>query len=335
MIPEVLERVRTLSILDHALSKPFQGASRIQRIMSPSSSSIQTLLGDVPSQGLQTLIDSFTATAPPLVLTGAGISAGCGIPTYRDNNGKWLRSDPITHGEFVAEARQRKRYWGRSALGWPAVASASPSLAHRCLAALEAQGRVTATVTQNVDRLHQRAGSVDVIDLHGRLDRVLCRDCGSEVSRDDMQTRLLAENPWLNRSTGDARPDGDASLAEEEVDDVAVPSCHHCQGTLMPDVVFFGGSIPPARVEDCRHRLRQAGSLVVIGSSLKVYSGYRFCRWAQELDKPILLVNPGVSRGDPLATHKLVLGADEALAAVAQIHGIKVDTASPHTETNS
>jgi NAD-dependent SIR2 family protein deacetylase len=267
---------------------------------------------------VEAISDLLDPRHPPLVLTGAGISVGCGIPTYRDAKGVWLRSDPITHQEFIDQPRQRQRYWGRSAIGWPAVAGAEPSRAHLALAALQRSGRVAHIVTQNVDRLHERAGSTCAVDLHGRLDRVRCLDCASYSDRDQMQTRLLAHNPWLARSPGEARPDGDASLAEEEVERVQVPGCDRCGGTLMPDVVFFGGSIPPERVAQCKRSLAESSALIVIGSSLKVYSGYRFCRWAKADNKPIVLVNPGASRADDMADHRLPLPADEALEALVQ-----------------
>lgn len=265
------------------------------------------------------LADFLHQHAPVLVLTGAGISSGCGIPTYRDEQGQWLRSAPITHQEFLDNARQRQRYWGRSAIGWPAVRDARPSAAHHALTTLELEGQVAQVVTQNVDRLHQRAGTRSVTDLHGRLDRVKCLDCTAYLSRDTMQTWLLQHNPWLDRAAGDARPDGDASLAEHEVDGVVVPECPSCSGTLMPDVVFFGGSIPRDRVADCERALGEARGLLVVGSSLKVYSGYRFCRWAAAQNKAIALLNPGSTRADPLADVKLSARADDLLPHVAQL----------------
>ena len=230
------------------------------------------------NESIAATVAAVAASAPLLALTGAGISTASGIPTYRDERGEWLRSAPITHQEFVREPRQRQRYWGRSTLGWPAVRDARPTAGHRSLAALQRRGLVSQVVTQNVDRLHQRAGSDDAIDLHGRLDRVLCLQCDVALSRDALQEELLACNPWLARPVSSARPDGDADLAEHEVDAVKVPDCAACGGTLMPDVVFFGGSIPRTRIDACRAALNGAGALLVIGSSLQVYSGYRFVR---------------------------------------------------------
>lgn len=261
--------------------------------------------------------DAVLDARPLLVLSGAGISAASGIPTYRDTRGTWLRSAPITHREFLNDPRQRQRYWGRATLGWPAVRDASPSLAHELCAELEHRGLFSGLVTQNVDRLHQRAGSCKVIDLHGRLDRVRCLDCGSSLERDGLQIRLLDANPFLDRQALSARPDGDADLDEGEIDRVVVPDCPACGGTLMPDVIFFGGSIPGERVAACRRALEDAHGLLVVGSSLQVYSGYRFCRWAAERGLPIFLLNPGQSRADALASSRLVTTADRGLAAIA------------------
>jgi NAD-dependent SIR2 family protein deacetylase len=261
--------------------------------------------------------DSLLEAFPALVLTGAGISAGSGIPTYRDRAGTWLRSEPITHQEFLKDPRQRQRYWGRSLLGWPAVRDARPAAAHRLLVQLESLGSISGIVTQNVDRLHQRAGSQAVTDLHGRLDQVCCLDCGARSCRDQLQEVLQRMNPDLQHETVAARPDGDADLADDIVDRVKVPGCDQCGGTLMPDVVFFGGSIPKQRVVDSQLALQRANSLLVIGSSLQVYSGYRFCRWAEASAKPIFLINPGLTRADKLGA-KWAIDADTALAIIME-----------------
>lgn len=260
-------------------------------------------------------LERLHAALPVLVLSGAGISAGAGIPTYRDANGLWLRSAPITHQEFVRDARKRQRYWGRSQLGWPAVRDATPAAAHRHLTGLEQRGALTHIVTQNVDRLHQRAGSARVTDLHGRLDRVICLDCGDDSCREHMQVRLENLNTQLRAPDMDVRPDGDADLPDELVEQVRVPACEACGGTLMPDVVFFGGSVPAERVTGGREALLRSGGLLVVGSSLQVYSGFRFCRWAREAGLPIFIINPGSTRADTLAV-KWNESADSALAAL-------------------
>lgn len=269
------------------------------------------------------------AARPLLVLTGAGVSAGSGIPTYRDRQGVWRRSDPITHQEFTGDPRQRRRYWGRSTLGWPAVSGAYPSRAHRALRELERAGVVSHIVTQNVDRLHQRAGSEKAVDLHGRLDRVRCLSCGTMSSRAALQARLLEVNPWLQRPVSALRPDGDADLRDEEIDRVTVPACDACDGMLMPDVVFFGGSIPRDRIRFCEEALRDSGGLLVLGSSLQVYSGYRFCRWAKRNQQPLFIINPGTTRADELADSRLSDEADPALEALLA----RLDIPTIHTNT--
>ncbi|MEM6483504.1 MAG: NAD-dependent protein deacetylase [Pseudomonadota bacterium] len=263
----------------------------------------------------ETPVCAIVDSLPALVLTGAGISVSSGIPTYRNDRGEWLRSDPITHQEFLSQERQRKRYWGRSLLGWPAVRDAAPGIAHSALAELEKLQAISHLVTQNVDRLHQKAGSESVTDLHGRLDNVKCRSCDAQYHRDDIQTALAEANPHINRTTVDARPDGDADMSDELVDSIRIPDCQRCGGVLMPDVVFFGGSIPRDRVAYCRSQLKTANSLIVIGSSLQVYSGFRFCRWASQESKPIFLINPGTTRADDLG-RRWATDADSALLAV-------------------
>ncbi|MFN2327714.1 MAG: NAD-dependent protein deacetylase [Chromatocurvus sp.] len=251
------------------------------------------------------LLDFFEAHPRLAILTGAGISEGSGIPTYRDSEGNWLRNDPITHQEFTGCEQKRRRYWGRSLVGWPGVRDARPNAAHQTLATLEREERIELLITQNVDRLHQRAGSCNVVDLHGRLDRVICLACKAFSHRELMQQRLERHNPHLRDLAVEVRPDGDADLSIEQVTSVVVPVCDACGGDLMPDVVFFGGSVPRERVAHCTDAIARADALLVIGSSLRVFSGYRFCRRAAEAGKPIAILNPGVTRADPLATLKL------------------------------
>lgn len=243
-----------------------------------------------------------------VVLTGAGISAASGIPTYRNDRGEWQRSDPIQHQEFISQAAKRRRYWARSMNGWPYVRASRPNAAHRALAGLERLGYVHLLVTQNVDRLHQGAGSRRVVDLHGRLDRVLCRGCGAVVDRDRFQRELKAANPDYASFRAEIRPDGDAEVEERWVDGFRVPGCRACDGLLMPDVVFFGGTVPGERVARVRAAVDAADALLVAGSSLMVYSGFRFCRQAVDAGKPLLIVNRGATRADDLATLKI--GAD-------------------------
>jgi NAD-dependent SIR2 family protein deacetylase len=240
-----------------------------------------------------------------VVLTGAGVSLGSGIPTYRDDTGAWLRSTPIQHQEFLSSLEKRKRYWARSALGWPFVASAQPNPVHHTLAQLEQQGRVSGVITQNVDRLHQKAGQQKVIDLHGRIDRVRCLDCNRFEDRHRLQERLIAANPFLLSYTAELAPDGDAQLEDSITEKITPVNCVSCNGLLMPDVVFFGGTVPRDRVELAHKWLEESDGLLVLGSSLMVYSGYRFCKWIKAQNKPLVIVNRGITRADDLADLKL------------------------------
>jgi NAD-dependent SIR2 family protein deacetylase len=273
-------------------------------------------------------MDAFHASISPLrdfiaanrrlvVITGAGVSVSSGIPTYRDRDGVWRHSTPITHQEFVADAARRRRYWARSLLGWPAVRDARPNQAHLALARLEHLGHVDMLITQNVDRLHQRAGSVAVIDLHGRVDQVRCLHCNRVVARELVQQQLLRANPQRPDLPAQRRPDGDADVADEWVESIAVPDCGECGGTLIPDVVFFGGTVPRERVQACRDAVAGADGVLAVGSSLQVFSGFRFCRLASELGKPIAIINPGKTRADPLADVKLQADCGPLLEALA------------------
>ena len=239
------------------------------------------------------------------VLTGAGVSAPSGIPTYRNDAGEWKQSRPIEHDEFVNRPSSRQRYWARSLVGWKRIAEAEPNAAHHALTQLQDKGLMSALVTQNVDRLHSVAGTRDVIDLHGRLDRVICLDCGFEFDRSEFQDTLAAANPELARYSGEILPDGDARLENFDISRVSVPSCAVCGGTLMPDVVFFGGQIPEERVESAYGTLAQSDCILVLGSSLSVYSGYRFVKWSFENNLPVYGINQGDVRGTELFDHIL------------------------------
>jgi len=250
-------------------------------------------------------LDAFVRSAPRLfVLTGAGCSTAAGIPDYRDEKGEWKHKPPVQFQEFIGSAATRQRYWARSLVGWARVDAARPSAAHTALASLQKSGAVGALVTQNVDGLHQKAGSEAVIDLHGRLDTVKCLECGATVSREGIQRELVERNPRFARMNAADAPDGDAQL-NGPFDDVLVPACAVCGGMLKPDVVFFGENVPKARVADCYAALAQSDGVLVVGSSLMVFSGYRFCLAAVELGKPVALVNKGRTRADDLAHVKV------------------------------
>ncbi|MDB2375269.1 MAG: NAD-dependent protein deacetylase [OM182 bacterium] len=260
--------------------------------------------------------DFLKANPKTVVLTGAGISLASGIPTYRDSTGKWQRNDPIQHRDFVEKPASRQRYWARSYAGWPAVGLAKPNSAHLALAQLEAAGFGSLLVTQNVDRLHQRAGSQKVIDLHGRLDRVVCLRCGEKSERARMQERIVAHNHTLP-SPGALAPDGDADVPDDIISEINVPACESCGGVLKPDVVFFGDSVPRTTVDEIFAAIDAAGALLVIGSSLMVYSGFRFCRHAHQAGFPLACINPGATRADDLFTLKSESGCTEQLQALA------------------
>ena len=239
------------------------------------------------------------------VLTGAGCSTDSGIPDYRDGNGDWKRSQPVNFQAFMGSDAVRRRYWARSLVGWQRFRRAAPNAAHAALARLEQQGRLQHLVTQNVDGLHQAAGSMKVIDLHGRLDSVRCMECDSLMPREELQEELLARNPEWRDVQGLAAPDGDADLAGLPFDEFVIPACSRCDGILKPDVVFFGESVPRPRVEAAMRQLEQAEAVLVVGSSLMVYSGYRFVHAAAQAAKPVAAVNLGRTRADELLTLKV------------------------------
>ncbi len=249
-----------------------------------------------------------------VVLTGAGCSTNSGIPDYRDNDGQWKRTPPVTYQAFMGSEETRRRYWARSMVGWRRFGRAQPNGAHHALARLEAQGRCSLLVTQNVDRLHQAAGTSNVIDLHGRLDRVRCMGCGATLSRAAFQDELANANPrWLAHDAADA-PDGDADLDGVDFAEFTVPACHACGGVLKSDVVFFGETVPREVVATARDHVDQADAMLVVGTSLMVYSGFRFVRAAADRAIPIAAVNLGRTRADELLSLKVEAPCDAALA---------------------
>lgn len=266
---------------------------------------------------LALLIDFAVRHPRMLVLTGAGCSTAAGIPDYRDANGDWKRSAPMRFQLFVGDALARKRYWARSMVGWRTMALAQPAPAHRALARLESAGRVRMLVTQNVDGLHTKAGSARVIDLHGRVDTVCCLGCGKRSPRRDLQDDLLHRNPLWSTLDALSAPDGDADLEGLDFARFDVPACSNCGGMLKPDVVFFGENVPRGRVADVRAELAQSDAVLVAGSSLMVYSGYRFVEDAVAAGKPVAVVNRGRTRADGVLTLKCEHEVGAALQALA------------------
>ena len=267
---------------------------------------------------LDDLAEALRRHGPVPVITGAGISTASGIPDYRDHRGQWKRGSPMQLSEFTGSERGRQRYWARSLIGWRTVERARPNPAHKAMAALQAKGLIGPVITQNVDGLHQAAGAEDVLDLHGRLDWVECLDCQRVIPRDQHQQQLEAANPgWAEQATAlYETPDGDVELGNVDYTQFMVPGCQACGGMLKPAVVFFGETVPAGRVEQAFAALEAASALWVVGSSLMVWSGYRFVRAAAAAGKPVYLLGLGVSRGDAEATGRVTADCTAALEAL-------------------
>ena len=253
------------------------------------------------------------------MLSGAGVSTASGIPDYRDRDGNWKPASPIQYGDFVGKPEYRQRYWARSYVGWRRFSAAKPNAAHRALASLETSGKVDTLITQNVDRLHQSAGSRRVIDLHGDLGWVRCLQCGRTQTRDEFQRQLQGANPGWRAQAVRYTPDGDAELLAGSHDGFSVPGCVTCDGIVKPDVVMFGENVPKPRVQMARAAIDRADALLVVGSSLMVFSGYRFARQAAERRKPIAIVNCGKTRADDLADLKVEADCGAVLAEVTPV----------------
>lgn len=254
-----------------------------------------------------------------VVIGGAGCSTEVGIPDYRDRNGQWKRPQPVTYQAFMGDVLVRQRYWARSMLGWRVMGQARPGSAHQALARLEQQGRLELLITQNVDGLHDAAGSLNIVDLHGRIDTVRCMDCDKRSARADLQQRLLALNPtWVELYAAPA-PDGDADLENQDFSHFVVPACPHCgTGLIKPDVVFFGETVPRERVQTCMAAVARADAVLIAGSSLMVYSGYRFALAAHEQGKSIVAINQGVTRADALLAFKVEADVGQVLMGLIE-----------------
>jgi NAD-dependent SIR2 family protein deacetylase len=256
--------------------------------------------------GLHALAD-LVGDGDVVVLSGAGLSTESGIPDYRgpSSASAGRPAQPMTYQAFVGSEVARRRYWARSHLGWRHVARARPNDGHVAVAQLERQGLLAGVITQNVDGLHRAAGSTDVIELHGNLDRVVCLGCGTRSARTALDARLQAVNRGWATQVRVVNPDGDAVVADDATATFRIVECESCGGVLKPDVVFFGENVPRPRVDACYALVQRAGSLLVLGSSLTVMSGLRFVRHAARQGIPVAIVNQGATRGDELALLRL------------------------------
>ncbi len=265
------------------------------------------------------LADFLAENGSVAVVSGAGVSTSSGIPDYRDRNGDWKHAEPIQFTDFVNNPHARKRYWARSYVGWQRFSGARPNAAHFALAGLEAAGKVDTLITQNVDRLHSEAGSRRVIDLHGDLSKVRCLDCNATHPRLNFQRALKDANPDWHAEVFRYKPDGDAELADNSHDEFCVRGCADCGGVVKPDVVMFGETVPKGRVHDASSAIDRANALLVVGSSLMLFSGFRFARQAVAQRKPIAIVNQGRTRADDIAALKVEADCGDTLSAAAAL----------------
>lgn len=280
---------------------------------------IRTAAGPAEAEALARFL---TGRRPVVVLSGAGLSTESGIPDYRGVTGRRRRSAPMTFQEFTADEANRRRYWARSHLGWQAIARARPNAGHLAVTRLVRSGLVSGVITQNVDGLHTAAGAPGTIDLHGRLDRVVCLGCGERSARARLDERLARVNPGFRAVAAAANADGDAELPADRAARFRTVACEACgTGVLKPDVVFFGENVPAERVHRCYDLVDASFALLVLGSSLTVMSGLRFVRRAAREGIAVAIVNQGPTRGDALAALRLDLPLGPALTALADSLG--------------
>jgi len=259
-------------------------------------------VSEVTTDRVEALCD-LVAGGEVMVLSGAGLSTESGIPDYRGPSGALRRATPMTYQSFTRDAAARRRYWARSHVGWRTIWRAAPNAGHRAVAALQQRGLLSGIVTQNVDGLHQAGGARAVVELHGNLAHVVCLDCGDRLGRDELDRRLREANPAFEAEITAVNPDGDVDLADDRLDGFRVVDCTTCRtGTLKPDVVFFGETVPPERVRASYALVERSRALLVLGSSLTVMSGRRFVLRTAKLDIPVAIVNQGATRGDEHAT---------------------------------
>ncbi|XP_039117077.1 NAD-dependent protein deacylase SRT2 isoform X2 [Dioscorea cayenensis subsp. rotundata] len=298
-------------------------------------------VADPPSsKDMNLLFQFFDQSHKLMVLTGAGISTESGIPDYRSPNGAYSSGfKPITHQVFVRSSKARRRYWARSYAGWRRFSAAQPSAAHYALASLEKVGQISFMVTQNVDRLHHRAGS-DPLELHGSVYSVVCLDCGASICRDLFQEQVKAFNPkWAvaieNLESGNPgsdksfgmqqRPDGDIEIDEKFWEEnFIIPDCEQCGGTLKPDVVFFGDNVPKERAVKAMEAAKNCDAFLVLGSSLMTMSAFRLVRAAYEANAAVAIVNIGETRADDFVSLKINARCGEILPRLLEMGSIAV-----------
>jgi len=278
------------------------------------------------------LTDFIQRAQPLLVLTGAGISTASGIPDYRDANGNWKHAKPVQYRDFMDKTQVYRRYWARSSIGWPLMRNATPNPAHQALARLQQSQVIGTLITQNVDSLHQKAEHETVINMHGHLRTVSCQECHDEWDRDALQRELHKHNAdWFEtyhaqdarENSAAVKPDGDVELEDKTYAEFKPPYCQHCGGRLKPDVVFFGETIPAQTTQAVQSATEQHSGLLVIGSSLTVFSGFRIAREFHQRKLPFAIINQGVTRADALRPLKLEHDACALLSTVAQRLTIK------------
>jgi NAD-dependent SIR2 family protein deacetylase len=276
------------------------------------------MLGSPTREHLDTLQQAM-ADGDFLVLTGAGISTPSGIPDYRDSDGVRRGRQPMMYQEFLAAPESRRRYWARAMLGWPRVRQARPNPAHEALATLQSHGRISGLITQNVDTLHDQAGSHDVIELHGSLHRVFCLDCAQRSERDAIQQVMEAQNPYLAGVDAVQAPDGDTLLDPAFEARFQSPRCPHCDSErLKPDVVFFGENVAAHTAARAMAAAESAAGLLVVGSSLMAYSAFRLCRVIADRGKPLIAINLGKTRADDLLDLKIEASCEQVLPLLTQ-----------------
>uniref|UniRef100_UPI0037E936FB NAD-dependent protein lipoamidase sirtuin-4, mitochondrial n=1 Tax=Semicossyphus pulcher TaxID=241346 RepID=UPI0037E936FB len=275
--------------------------------------------GSTDAHSRELLQDFVSRSSRMFVITGAGLSTESGIPDYRSEGvGLYARTDrrPMQHAEFVRSAKSRQRYWARNFVGWPQFSSHQPNCAHGVLQRWEERGKLNWLVTQNVDALHSKAGQKRLTELHGCAHRVMCLGCSAITAREELQARFLSVNPDWSAQAGAVAPDGDVFLEDEQVLHFRVPSCEDCGGILKPEVTFFGDTVSKTTVQFVHDRLAESDAVLVVGSSLQVYSGYRFLLAASDRKLPVAILNIGSTRADHLAQLKVSGRCGEVLSVI-------------------